>query len=486
MTSLEMRQGSELVALKQAPAPFTGRSWMVSATCTAVLLASDCLAAAGAIVLDLAGHAVLSASLAPLAPRGSAATLAHVAILFGLIFAYLALKGRYTERMPFWTEAYLVLRASFVAIGIETTLRVLGSPSASPIVALTALGIFPICAAVANRLAKIALLRAGLWNFPIVIVGVGPGGAAVEAALGADHLLGYEIVGRVDPGTVMSVGGSRRMRQLLDRHGASRLLLALDGDQDLQRRVIDCALRERVPFSIAPQASAFPACAWETTRLFSQDAVMLSFKHGLSQPSSRIIKGSIDILLAAILLTLVSPIFLVVALLCRLDGGPVFFSHRRVGSNGTSFNCRKFRTMVVDSDRVLEECLAADPLLAAEWAATHKMARDPRVTPVGRFLRKTSLDELPQLINVLMREMSLVGPRPIVEGEVRFYGEDIAHYYATRPGLTGLWQVSGRSNTSYARRVQLDVWYVNNWTVWLDVTVLLKTFPAVLSRSGAS
>ena len=123
--------------------------------------------------------------------------------------------------------------------------------------------------------------------------------------------------------------------------------------------------------------------------------------------------------------------------------------------------------------------------MAAEWAASRKLSQDPRVTPVGRLLRKTSLDELPQLLNVLRLNMSLVGPRPIVESEIPLYGEHIAHYYAVRPGLTGLWQVSGRSNTSYERRVQLDVWYVNNWSMWHDVAVLLKTLPAVLRHQGA-
>ena len=156
-----------------------------------------------------------------------------------------------------------------------------------------------------------------------------------------------------------------------------------------------------------------------------------------------------------------------------------------MGAGGRPFYCLKFRTMVVDADRVLDEALARDPALAAEWAASRKLVDDPRVTRIGRFLRKTSLDELPQLINVLRLEMSLVGPRPIVESEVPLYGEAIAQYHATRPGITGLWQVSGRSNTSYARRVQLDVWYVNNWTVWNDIAVLLKTIPAVLGRRGA-
>jgi UDP-galactose-lipid carrier transferase len=141
--------------------------------------------------------------------------------------------------------------------------------------------------------------------------------------------------------------------------------------------------------------------------------------------------------------------------------------------------------MVTNSDRVLTDLLARDPDATAEWQATQKLRRDPRVTPIGRFLRKTSLDELPQLVNVLRGDMSLVGPRPIVAAERRFYGKHIDDYYSIRPGITGLWQISGRSDTSYERRVELDVWYVRNWTLWRDVVILLKTLPIVLLRRGA-
>ena len=197
------------------------------------------------------------------------------------------------------------------------------------------------------------------------------------------------------------------------------------------------------------------------------------------------LKGVMDVFLGALLLALTAPCFLAIMAVSSLDGGPIFFAHRRVGIGGRPFHCLKFRTMVVDSDRVLEEALAQDPLMAAEWTSSRKLNRDPRVTAIGRFLRKTSLDELPQLINVLRRDMSLVGPRPIVENEVHLYGENIAQYYAIRPGLTGLWQISGRSSISYGRRVELDTWYVNNRTIWRDLAVLLKTVPVVLRRQGA-
>jgi undecaprenyl-phosphate galactose phosphotransferase len=319
----------------------------------------------------------------------------------------------------------------------------------------------------------------------VVLVGGGEGAVAVEAALASDPGLGYAVVGRVEPQALVVRSEGPRLWPLLERFNGDRILLALDGDRALQRQLIDCALRERVPFAIAPEPHAFPAFGWQATRFFSHDVVMLSFQDGMSRRVSQVLKTMIDVLAAAILLVLSSPIFLLVALMNMGGGGPIFFAHRRIGIGGKPFYCLKFRTMVINGDQILKEALERDPALAAEWHATQKLRNDPRVTAIGKFLRKTSLDELPQLINVLLRQMSLVGPRPIVESEVRFYGDDIAHYYATRPGVTGLWQVSGRSNTSYTRRVQLDVWYVNNWTVWLDIAVLLKTLPAVLGRTGA-
>jgi Undecaprenyl-phosphate galactose phosphotransferase WbaP len=172
-------------------------------------------------------------------------------------------------------------------------------------------------------------------------------------------------------------------------------------------------------------------------------------------------------------------------LLIRLDGGPTLFRHNRLGAHMRMFPCLKFRTMHVNGDAILAQHLATNPEAAAEWATVQKLRNDPRITLVGRFLRKTSLDELPQLINVLRGEMSLVGPRPIVTSEVSFYGDSIDYYSRAKPGLTGLWQVSGRNNTSYPKRVQLDVWYVKNWSFWHDIVILMKTVPAVLLRRGA-
>ncbi|MFT8421392.1 sugar transferase [Gluconacetobacter dulcium] len=196
-------------------------------------------------------------------------------------------------------------------------------------------------------------------------------------------------------------------------------------------------------------------------------------------------KRVMDVMIAAAMLFFAMPAMLAIVVLVRRDGGAALFGHNRIGENGRIFRCLKFRSMVANADEVLKELLERDEAAREEWASTQKLRHDPRITRLGRFLRATSLDELPQLLNVLRGDMSLVGPRPIVQAEVERYGENITYYYATRPGLTGLWQVSGRSNTSYARRVALDSAYVRHWTFWKDVLILLKTIPAVLRHDGA-
>ena len=199
-----------------------------------------------------------------------------------------------------------------------------------------------------------------------------------------------------------------------------------------------------------------------------------------------IAKRALDFIGAGVGLVLLAPFFLIVALMVRADGGPAFFAHQRVGRGGKLFGCLKFRSMVIDSQARLEALLANDPAARAEWEATRKLKNDPRITRIGRFLRSTSLDELPQLINVLRGEMSLVGPRPVQEAEIdRYYGASAAHYMAVRPGITGLWQVSGRSETSYESRVALDVAYVSRPSLLADISILLRTPVAVLSRRGA-
>lgn len=204
-----------------------------------------------------------------------------------------------------------------------------------------------------------------------------------------------------------------------------------------------------------------------------------------SMPSNTT-KRCIDSVLAGGALVVLAPmIVMVVAILLVTQGRPIFHSHRRVGRNGVLFPCLKFRTMVKNGDEVLARHLDANPSLRAEWNATRKLKDDPRVTQFGKLLRKNSVDEIPQLLNVIRGEMSLVGPRPIVTGEAELYGAHFADYIRVRPGLTGLWQVSGRSDTNYDTRVALDVRYVAEQSLWGDIVIMAKTIPAVLSSRGS-
>ena len=193
-----------------------------------------------------------------------------------------------------------------------------------------------------------------------------------------------------------------------------------------------------------------------------------------------------DIVAASSLLVLLAPVFLAILIAMAIfERGPAFYGHSRVGLGGRRFKCLKFRSMIVNSDQVLGQLLATSPAAAREWAATRKLRNDPRVTWFGRLLRKSSLDELPQLFNVLKGEMSLVGPRPVTADELERYDLARVHYLRARPGITGLWQVTGRSNTSYKRRVALDKAYALNWSLMGDLAILLRTIPALLGSSGA-
>lgn len=197
-------------------------------------------------------------------------------------------------------------------------------------------------------------------------------------------------------------------------------------------------------------------------------------------------KRVVDLALAVVIGILTLPLIAVIAVLIKLGSrGPVFYCHRRVGRRGGPFMALKFRTMVTGADQMLEQCLQEKPEYRAQWQENHKLQDDPRVTRVGALLRKTSLDELPQVWNVVKGEMSLVGPRPIVDDESGKYGKTYPLYLAVKPGITGLWQISGRNDTTYRQRVCLDAYYVRNWTLLLDLYILLRTPLAVAAKTGA-
>lgn len=224
----------------------------------------------------------------------------------------------------------------------------------------------------------------------------------------------------------------------------------------------------------------------DATRSVEQESFVISEPRRPNPRSPFNAKRALDITVASLALLLVAPLLLIMALLVRLqDGQAAIFSHTRYGQNGRTFKCLKLRSMVPDAADRLQELLERDPEAKREWELTQKLVDDPRITPLGQFIRATSIDELPQLINVLKGDMSLVGPRPISLSERSKYGENFADYCSVRPGITGLWQVSGRSDVSYPERVRMDTTYAQSRTFWGDVLIMLKTIPAVLKSEGA-
>ncbi len=206
----------------------------------------------------------------------------------------------------------------------------------------------------------------------------------------------------------------------------------------------------------------------------------------IASPFQDNIRRLMDVAVALVALLFFFPLCLIVALSIKLqDGGKILYAQDRIGLGGRTFKCWKFRSMVVNAQERLDALLVSDTNARDEWLRDHKLKRDPRITKLGLFLRKSSMDELPQLYNVLMGEMSIVGPRPIVAAEVHRYRRQFRHYCSVKPGLTGLWQVSGRNNTSYRRRVAIDTLYVRNRSIGLDLKILAATIPAVLLRDGS-
>lgn len=214
--------------------------------------------------------------------------------------------------------------------------------------------------------------------------------------------------------------------------------------------------------------------------------MLLRLKNNLARSWNRYLKIIFDFALTLVGTVAISPILIFIAIWIYKDSpGPVIFKHIRIGKDGREFPCYKFRSMCVDAKEKLAELLENDPVAKAEWERDFKLKNDPRITKSGAFLRKTSLDELPQIFNVLKGEMSLVGPRPVIEEELERYGEYVNDYLMVKPGITGMWQVSGRSDIDYKERVLLDSWYVRNWSVWIDIVMLVKTLKVVLLRKGA-
>jgi Undecaprenyl-phosphate galactose phosphotransferase WbaP len=306
--------------------------------------------------------------------------------------------------------------------------------------------------------------------------------------------MGFEVVGYVDVGEPnpelklngQSIKNMEKLESLANQPGI-QWVIALEHAQSEQRENWLRTLTQwgAIDISVIPAMRGIPLYGTDIAHFFSHEVALLRVGNNLRRWPARLTKRIFDILLAIVLLVFLSPLMLIISLVLKLEGGDVLFAHQRIGKNGRKFKCYKFRSMVPNAEKILEDILEKNSELKDQWEKDHKLKDDPRISKLGDFLRRTSMDELPQLLNVIKSEMSLVGPRPIVEEELHKYGLEKSYYLMVRPGMTGLWQVSGRNDTDYETRVYLDIWYVKNWSLWYDLALLFKTVKVVTSRSGA-
>ena len=402
----------------------------------------------------------------------------------GLVL-FLVRYRHYSDRKPFWSELGETLIALLVLAVLDLAVLALTRWNSSRLWWALVWPLAMLCVPLGRGLARSLMQRAGVWQRPTLIVGNGPNAHEAVAALNSEPALGFAVVELVDA-TQASKAMSEKLRQWAKVPGAQFVLAMEHGQNDLREDLLRSLVHWKAEdVSVVPAMRGVPLFGTDMSYFFSHEVAMLKLRNNLRYWPARLLKRVFDLLAALVLLVLGALPLLYVALRIRRDGGPAIFAHQRVGQSGKVFPCFKFRTMQVDAEERLRELLANDPAARAEWEREFKLRNDPRITPIGQFLRRTSLDELPQLFNVIRGEMSLVGPRPVIRAELSRYGDDVDYFLMVRPGMTGLWQVSGRNDTGYDTRVYLDTWYVKNWSLWYDIAILFKTIRVVLNREGA-
>lgn len=400
------------------------------------------------------------------------------ALTTACIVLWFFLTGHHHRRMPFWSEAKEVVQACCLGLLGEGFLIFSGKADVSRLLTFATWIIAPFVIMGLRYAAKSAARQMGIGTARLLVVGRPAEASAAAAFLRSDSHLGYEVVDVCAPMSAALV--STRMEDC----GADGVAVALSGNDEFENEMtMALKMGDRRVLVIPPSMGL--GASLNVQYVLGEQSVLLVDRLETVPLLSRRAKRVFDVVIAGAAIAVLAVPMLAVALAVRLDGGPAIFGHERVGERGRIFRCLKFRSMRRDAQAQLEALLRDDPEARREWQETRKLRNDPRVTRMGRFIRKTNLDELPQLLNVLAGHMSLVGPRPVTEEELERYGKDAEGYLSVRPGITGLWQVSGRNDVSYAQRVGLDAWYVKNWSPWHDFAILMKTVPAVLTRRGA-
>ncbi len=407
-------------------------------------------------------------------------------------------EGLYTKRFSFWDEIRALWKVSFFStVGVFTVLSAgkLGDVMSRTIVVV--MGIISLVLLPLIRIiTKKALRRFGLLKRRVLILGAGETGKLIVRALKKEPNYGYEILGFLDDDPRkygMRIDGIKvhrgidRAAEYIKGCNIEDLFIAMPGAGKERLQELINGLQHKVErILFVPDIFGIAVTGTNLQHFFHEEAFVFEMKNNLSSPLNILIKRYFDMITSVLMLPFLSIPMAVIAALIRLDSkGQAIFSQERIGRKGLTFKCYKFRTMYEDAEESLTGLLDGDPEARREWEQHWKLSEDPRVTRIGRFLRSTSLDELPQIFNVLKGQMSLVGPRPYLPREKQDMGDRDFTRLLTKPGITGLWQVSGRSNTSYDYRMSLDSWYVRNWNLWLDIVILLKTVRIVIKREGA-
>jgi Undecaprenyl-phosphate galactose phosphotransferase WbaP len=440
--------------------------------------------------LDSPGQSGLPGWSAQDAPRLVAWAGVALIGLLSLLMGY----QHYSDRRPFWDELRDFVRLVGVLAMMDLSCVALAQWNASRLWWGVSWAMAAVLLIVMRMVTRQLLQSLKLWIRPTVIIGIGPNAAEAALALESQPEMGLQVCGFVDADLTQDEDEQHthprihpsQTPQLATQKGI-QWVIALEHSQSEQREhwLRRLAQWNVTDVSVIPAMRGVPLHGTDMSHFFSHEVALLRMRNNLRRWPARLTKRIFDTLTAIILLVLFSPLLLVIGLLIRRDGGPALFAHPRVGKRGRIFNCYKFRTMVVNAEEKLETMLQENPSLRNQWEQEFKLKVDPRISPLGRFLRKSSLDELPQLLNVIRGEMSLVGPRPVVSRELSRYADEVGYYLMVRPGMTGLWQVSGRNDLDYDTRVYLDTWYVKNWSLWHDQIILFKTVSVVLQRAGA-
>ncbi|ELN2738035.1 undecaprenyl-phosphate galactose phosphotransferase WbaP [Pluralibacter gergoviae] len=400
----------------------------------------------------------------------------------------------YFYRKTFWFELKETLRTLFIFAIIEMAMIAFAKWYFSRYVWLFTWMLSALFVPLARLSIKYVLNLLGFWLRETWIIGCGKNASEAYKAINSEANLGMNIVGFVsttNDNQTTEIDGIPVINGdcdwLSSQNKKTQFIVAVESkESDLRNAWLrEFMIKGYRYVSVIPTLRGMPLDSTDMSFIFSHEVMIFRVQQNLAKWSSRLTKRIFDIIGSMSIIILLSPLLLYIYIKVKKDGGPAIYGHLRVGKNGKHFKCLKFRSMIINSKEVLDDLLANDMEAKAEWIKTYKLKNDPRITKIGSFLRRTSLDELPQLFNVLRGEMSLVGPRPIITEELERYSDEVDYYLLSKPGMTGLWQVSGRSDVDYDTRVYLDAWYVKNWSMWNDIAILFKTISVVLKRNGA-